>query len=370
MRLRDHLLPRALRQPAELVGWPETDLDLLVRQARAAGLLGRLGARLREQGLHARLPAPVWRHFQAMLDVAERQRIAVRWEARHLSEALRGLDSRVLLLKGAAYAAAGLAPAAGRTFADIDILVHKSALPDAEKRLLLTGWITPPMSAYDERYYRRWMHELPPMKHLWRGTSLDLHHNLLPETARLKTDPALVLDAAEPLPGLPNLFIPCAADRILHSATHLYHEGEWGHGLRDLSDLDGLLRESAATPDFWPELTARATRLGLTLPLGYALRHCAALLDTPIPAGVSDHLPAPSWRASFMDGLFLRAMGLAHASLQQPGARLAGRLLYIRSHWLRMPPHLLLPHLAHKALAREPEPGARNPVDAQAGTGA
>ena len=39
-------------------------------------------------------------------------------------------------------------------------------------------------SAYDQRYYREWMHELPPLLHVRRQTALDVHHAIAPETAR------------------------------------------------------------------------------------------------------------------------------------------------------------------------------------------
>jgi len=53
--------------------------------------------------------------------------------------------------------------------------------------LMLEGWVSGHRSAYDQRYYRKWMHEIPPMTHIRRQTVLDLHHNILPETARLRT---------------------------------------------------------------------------------------------------------------------------------------------------------------------------------------
>ena len=60
-----------------------------------------------------------------------------------------------------------------------------------------------------------------------------------------------------------------------------------------------------------------------------------------------------------MDGLFLRA-------LQQDGTgkkhsiRLARSALYIRAHWLRMPPLLLARHLTVKAFRRADEAAAAN----------
>lgn len=344
----------ALRDPAAMTAFNAAHWDLLVRQGLGAGLLGRLGAFARARGIEADIPAPVWRHMQAVLSVAERQRVAVLWEVKQIARALDGLPGRVLLLKGAAYAAASLPPAAGRTFSDIDILVPRAQLPEVEKRLLLTGWISSHLDDYDQRYYRRWMHELPPMTHIHRGTNLDVHHNILPETARARTRPELILGDAVPLAGHVGIFVPCVQDQVLHSATHLFHEGEWGHGLRDLSDLDCLLRADAAEPGYWPRLLARAETLNLTAPLGYALRLTHGILATPLPEEARAWCTNGPGRPgnSGMDAVFSHGLGAAHWSLSTGWTNAACLLLYVRSHWLRMPPRLLLPHLLHKALAR------------------
>lgn len=349
MRFARAPLIAALRDPAVMAAFTAVDWDLAVRQGLEAGLLGRLAARARDAGLQPRIPDPVWHHLEAALTIADRQQRAVWWEVKLLAHVLEPAGVPVVLLKGAAYAAADLPPAAGRTFSDIDILVPKAALPEVEKRLLLAGWISSHLDAYDQRYYRQWMHELPPMTHIRRGTNLDVHHNILPETARIRTQPNLIRAAALPLAGQPGIYIPCPEDRVLHSATHLFHEGEWEHGLRDLSDLDCLLRAQAS--DDWPRLLTRAEALNLTLPLGYALRLTRRIFATPIPD------EALAWCATGpgarMDAIFLQGLGAAHWSLGTFWTAPARLLLYIRGHWLRMPPRLLLPHLAHKALARE-----------------
>jgi hypothetical protein len=352
MKLADAPLLVALRDPLAMTRFSETEWDLLVRQGRAAGLLGRLGALIKKHDLKAQTPASAWRHMEAVLTIADKQRGAVLWEVKQLSRALNKVDSPVVLLKGAAYAAADLSPAAGRTFADIDIMVAKSALSQAEKCLILSGWISANLDDYDQRYYRQWMHELPPMIHLRRGTNLDLHHSILPETARIKTRPDLILASAIPLPGYANIYIPCPVDQVLHSATHLYHEGEWEHGLRDLSDLDCLLRTYANQPDFLQKLTARARQLNLTGPLGHALSHTRTLLQTPVPDFIRASTDTSLLRRKVMDSLFVNGMASAHPSMNCPGTGLAQLILFVRSHWLRMPLHLLIPHLLHKAMLR------------------
>jgi len=350
-----------------MAGHDEATWDLLLRQALSAGLLARLGALAREAGIEPTLPLPVRRQMRALLALSEEQRRAVRWELVLLTRDLAALPGPVLLLKGAAYVAGDLPPAAGRLFSDIDILVSRDQLDEAEAALMLGGWVSAAGTAYDERYYRQWMHELPPMVHLRRQTNLDLHHNILPLTARIKTHSAPLLAAAQPVTEFPRFSVPAPTDQVLHSATHLLHEGEWGHGLRDLVDLDSLLRRYTSMPGFWDALLARAAELSLGRPLFYALSLCRRYLHTPVPDAVLRDCPArpgPLLRG-LMQGLLGRALTGAHRGSLAPGTRLAEFALYVRSHYLRMPLHLLLPHLIVKAFQRPPaSPSQRDEADA------
>ncbi|MGK4678352.1 nucleotidyltransferase family protein, partial [Salmonella enterica] len=84
------------------------------------------------------------------------------------------------------------------------------------------------------------------------------HHAILPETARTWPDPALLRAAAQPIPGSEGLWTLAPPDMVLHSAVHLFSEGETDHGLRDLLDLHRLLLHFGARPGFWEGLAARA----------------------------------------------------------------------------------------------------------------
>src|SRR5690606_2651387 len=132
--------------------------------------------------------------------------------------------------------------------------------------LMLRGWATTHHNAYDQRYYREWMHELPPMQHVTRQSVLDVHHAILPITARLRSDPAKLLQAAQPVARDPVLKVLAPTDMVLHSATHLFLNEEFSNGLRDLADLDVLLRHFSVDPGFWQKLTMRAGELGLGRP--------------------------------------------------------------------------------------------------------
>jgi hypothetical protein len=44
-----------------------------------------------------------------------------------------------------------------------------------EKRLWLLGWLSEELTEHDEKYYRKWAHETPPLRHSKRGTIVDIH---------------------------------------------------------------------------------------------------------------------------------------------------------------------------------------------------
>jgi hypothetical protein len=258
----------------------------------------------------------------------------------------------VVLLKGAAYSAAGLAPARGRLFSDIDVMVPKTRLADAEAALMLHGWVSQSHDEYDQRYYRQWMHEIPPMQHTRRQSVIDVHHAILPETARVRPDPAKLRAAAVDIPGMPGMQTLAPADMVLHSAVHLFYDGEFDNGLRDLVDLHRLLTQWGATPGFWEHLPARAVEMELARPLLYALRYSQQLLGTLVPDAVLTAL-APAAPNPFlmrlMDALLARGLQPAHASCNDAWSGVARAFLYVRGNWLRMPPVLLAKHLFHKA---------------------
>lgn len=340
------LLLKGVLDPGQLTHISAAEWDLLIRQGRAAMLLPKLAHRLQTHGGWDAIPQRPRAHLAAAQVMAQRQNQQMTWELRRIQAALAKTDAPVILLKGAAYMAAGLAAAHGRLFSDIDLLVPREALREVELSLMMAGWASGHHNAYDQRYYRKWMHEIPPMLHHQRGSVIDLHHAILPLTARVRSDPAPLFQDARPLPGYPGFLVLSPADVVLHSASHLFHEGEFEKGLRDLLDLDALLREFGSQDGFWAKLEERARLLNLGRPLYYALRYCGALLGTPIPPGIRGN--GPVW-PGFMDALFERALIPHHASCKDPLSPLALWLLYLRSHWLRMPFHLLLPHLVYKA---------------------
>lgn len=350
------LLQRALRQPQQ---WPAMSLaewDLVVRQARHADLLARLAATARACGRADALPSSVRLHADSALMIAQRQHKELVHEVDLIRRALAPVGVPVVLLKGAAYVLQGLQAAQGRLVSDVDILVPRERLADVESALMIAGWVSTHRDAYDQHYYRTWMHELPPLKHMSRGTALDVHHAILPPTTRLRPDSADLLSATIAVGGHEDVRTLSHLDMVLHSAAHLFHESELPMGLRGLVDLDALLGEFSTEPGFWDALLARAQRLRLEPSLAMALRYTARLLGTPVPPDANERLAlrlreqglTPRW--GLMDALYGRALLPPHSSTADAWTPLAHGLLYLRGHWLRMPPGLLARHLLRKAL--------------------
>jgi hypothetical protein len=346
------LLVQAWRQPGQLGAFTLAQWDLLLRQADHADMTASLLYLCEEHAVLDAIPAPAREQLEWSRTHSARHAQAVHWEVRRIQHALRGIATPIILLKGAAYTLAGLPPGRGRLYSDIDIMVPKELLGAVESALMLAGWVGGHHDAYDQRYYREWMHELPPMQHIKRQSLIDVHHAILPPTAAARPDPLKLRAAAHALDGHPGLQVLAPADMVLHSAVHLFYDGEFNHGLRDLADLHRLLDHFSGVQGFWEALPQRAHQLELARPLFYALRYAGRLLDTKIPpaalAAAERGRPNPALLA-LMDLLFGRALRPGHASCSDWLTPLAHGLLYLRGNWLRMPPLMLARHLFHKA---------------------
>lgn len=349
------ILVDALVRPQTMRDLSAQQWSLLIREARMANVLSRLALTTDDLGLSGSLPAHVGEIFAAAAEYFAYHRQRLRWEVNRVETALRGIDTEILLLKGAAYEFAGLPPARGRVASDLDIMVPADRLAETEATLLDQGWYHLQQDEYDQHYFRSWMHELPPLMHQSRGTILDVHHAILPRTSRLKPDSAKLWRNAVALPET-KLFVLSPHDMVLHSAAHAFHDGELRLALRDLADLHDLLTFYGEKPGFWDDLIPRAHELNLTRPLSYALHYAREIFATPIPASVvadSEKFAPPTPVFWLMDRLVPKVLVPAHPDRTPRWNWNATLLLYIRSHWLKMPPLLLTTHLIRKAFIRK-----------------
>lgn len=319
-----------LADPSIAEAIPATAWTEVLAVAQAEQLLATLAVRLDGLPLPARVAAVLG---DAKATALEGRRQAL-WEAEMARRALAGVIAPLILLKGTAFAAAGLDAGQGRAIGDLDILVPRDRLDAVEAALLAHGWMWVKPDPYDDAYYRRWMHELPPLIHPERDRMIDVHHTILPLTARLTPKAATLVDDAVPLGN--GLAMLGREDVVVHAAIHLFADGDLSGGLRNLWDIDRLLREFGEDSGYWPALAARAAEHEAGAVVARAVRLANALFATPVPS---------EWqRLKWVDGLFIRRLlardGWGRAS--RPVTRLG---FYIRSHHLRMPLPMVARHL-------------------------
>tara|TARA_B100000446_G_scaffold34701_1_gene30302 strand:+ start:4488 stop:5666 length:1179 start_codon:yes stop_codon:yes gene_type:complete len=354
-------LPESVADLLMLLTVPDTtakrltlsDWDLVVRQARSAGLLGRLNAILSKRALIGSIPVAVAKHLRWGGIVTKRHAELVRFEVDEIGHVLKSISGPIVLLKGAAYSYCEIDSIDGRLFSDIDILLKREDIGKAEKLLEMNGWLATHLSDYDQSYYRTWMHEIPPLKHGLRQTELDVHHAILPLSARVKTDSNLLFQRIVPVNPEQTVFRLSDEDMLLHSMSHLFFDGEFKRGFRDLDDIRSLLLDFTESDKSWSDLVSRAVELGLSHPCFYALIFSRDWFGVEVPESVLCQLKKAAklrgLRDRWMRYLFSEALLPLHPTTTGTLNTIARYFLYIRSHFLRMPINLLIPHLLYKA---------------------
>ncbi len=330
-------LARVLADPQASASLDAEGWTSLIAVARAEQLAGTLAHRL--DGL----PMPA-RAADLLADArasAEHGRRAALREAEMARRALGTLGVPVVLLKGTAFVAAGLAAGRGRSIGDLDILVPREALGEVEAALLAHGWEWVKPDAYDHSYYRRWMHELPPLIHRDRDRMIDVHHTILPLTARPKPDAAVLIADSVALENGLRMLSP--EDMVIHAAAHLLADGDLAGGLRNLWDIDRLCREFMEhRADFYVGLYERAWKHGLFDATLRAMRLAHGIFDTPTVGYVS---PIRASLDEIWSDRFYRRRLLARDDWGRPTQPATRFGFYLRGHALRMPPAMLARHL-------------------------
>ena len=313
------ILARALADPASVVGLDADGWTALLTMARAEQLIGTLAMRV--DGLS--VPGAVKAILADARAAAEHGRRAALWEAEMARRALSSVDCPVILLKGTAFVVAGLSAGQGRSIGDLDILVPQASIDAVEAALLAAGWEWVKPDPYDDVYYRRWMHELPPLIHRDRDRMIDVHHTILPLTARITPDATALIGGSMALENGLRTLSPNGM--LVHAAAHLFADGDLAGGLRNLWDIRCLVDEFGTDG-----LDAEAQSHGLSREMSRSLRLADALFAEGAARGADRHYIR---RITARDGW---------GRPTRPITRLA---FYVRSHWLRMPPAMLARHL-------------------------
>lgn len=332
--------------------------EALLSCARRNGVLAYLASRA--EMAEVMEDVPPFAHdalSSARLSAARIGQLAL-WELDRVSRVLRPAGISIIALKGVAYLLRGLPHASTRRMSDIDVMVRRESLPLAERALRTAGWSFAHADPYDEQFYRTWSHELPPLQFPGRTLALDVHHTICPPASRLRPDPAKMWARAEPA-GKEGIHLLCPEDSVLHAAVHLFFDSDFDSRFREVVDLRELVTVFAERDAFWGRLVDRARELGLERPLYYALRGLVDVLATPVPGEVlkeTSSFGPPAPIAAWMRKTLATVLAPVDPEPWPARHRTELWLLYVRSHWLRMPAHALVPHLARKALRRTAAP--------------
>lgn len=319
------------------------DILLILRQEK---MLARLGLLLQQADLFEALPAQVQRHFNNAIQLASRQKLQVKFEANQLIQSLSSLTTTLVFLKGAGYTLSENAASLGRVFSDIDVLVPKNKIAEVERALAIYGWYSKPLEEYDQAYYRKWAHEIPPVAHGSRGTVLDVHHNLVPLVSGRSLDmEAFITQCSVQLGGVMVLNTP---GMFFHSAVHLFFNEEYSSAFRDLNDL--YLMYSASEPGFITELLLLVAQFGFDFEIFLAFYYLNHYYQIELPESLQPLMKAQSKHFTIAHKFIFDRVTLPNHSLMNvSGMSLAENMAAIRGHWLKMPLHILLYHIAVKS---------------------
>jgi len=328
------------------------DWENIIRVALASSVLSRLAANF-ESKYGSTIPIYVIEQFEAINRHSALLKQQVCFEAMELAQHISKTSSQpAIFLKGAAYVLSGDSVGEGRIFSDIDILVKKEDLPNIERRLQAFAWFPNYSDEYDQKYYREWAHEIPPLIQANRGTVLDVHHNLIPPISGRAPDISLFLSDIRTVAGGYHMLSPHAM--TLHSVIHLFYQEEFIHGYRDLSDLHLLVTSNSKNSQYWRALLALAQETKFSVELFYACRYLNKIFGTEIANNVIEPLSnsAPGKiRLKVLDWMFTRVLLPRHSLINKRFTSLAHRAAFIRGHWIKMPFHILCIHSFQKLLS-------------------
>jgi len=371
------LLIKVLQSPKIIKGFSSKDWNLLLRQANSAKMLARLAYSFTAHDVMSAVPEKTLNHINSEHVKVAHLHTQVNQEVQELNLLFNRLNIKAIYLKGTAYLLADLPLTQGRFFSDIDILLNQGDISKVEIALKCQGWKSQKTDDHDQAYYRNYMHEIPPMQHIMRGTVIDIHHNILPVCndntidISLLSDDALEVDCDNTHTSHSYVLTPAAM--FLHSAIHLFHEGELEQGLRGLSDLDILLSHFEENEtNFSQQLICLAKKIKQQQSLFYALRYLTKIFNRELSKNAQvfmDNYQHKSPNLATVDFIFINLFTAHHSTTASWHFSLAAQLAYWRGHLLRMPLSLLIPHLLKKSWLQlshitKKEPVKINKIDA------
>nr|WP_136251711.1 nucleotidyltransferase family protein [Ningiella ruwaisensis] len=333
-------------RPESVLDYSPSRLSKAIIVLREQRVLGRYCYRFEQAGVLEKLDERAQRHLNNAMQVALRQKEQVFTEVENLIKTLKSSAEYVIFLKGTAYTMCGASIGEGRIYSDIDLLVPKGDLTNCEQRLAIAGWISQAVNDYDDNYYRKWAHEIPPMAHGQTGTVIDVHHNIVPVISKASPNIQLLTQYKEEI--APNIFVLNAPAQLVHAAIHLFRNEDYRASFRDLTDLYLMMENQP--DDFFEQAIYIASEIGFKKELALALRYVHQLLCLPLPAkALALAQSQTNIKQSVNDWIFSSVLLPQHDLIEQSHTPLKHTLAMMRGHFLKMPLHILIYHLTVKS---------------------
>lgn len=332
-------------------------IEPFLRCILRAQLHGFVAHRLSNETLQ-QLPHSFNFHMRSVRQFSLAQQTQTEIVCRQLAHQLAKINIRVILLKGAAYIIGNKPNSKGRLISDIDIIVPRDDLAKLESFVQQNGWQAAELEDYDDKYYREWSHELPPYTHLNSGVTLDIHHNLLPESSGKTIDTDELFKHAIEVDD--NLAIPDNSFLILHSAIHLLLNDDIEKGLRDCLDLHLLLNETMQIETMQNEtMQSQSGELIINL---FEKTNCQRelvillhLLESLFAEKVFSYqkpllqkLPKITWLEKFKVHCLYHAVFPETPYLNNSSKMLARAYVYVSGHLSKMPFNMFVRHIGYK----------------------
>lgn len=316
---------------------------------REAKLLASLYHAAKRNGCYNEYPDFAKRHLFSAQVYAARQAQQIRFESAELLRLFEQIKVEAIFLKGAGYTLRDSLNSQGRVCSDIDVLVKKTDLSKAESHLKANRWQSEQLNDYDEKYYREWAHEVPPLFQINRATVLDMHHNVYLPISGRSPNIDLFLSATQATQNGCLVFSP--ATSIMHSIIHLFTNEDSSSWLRDLLDITLLIQEYDS-PALWQEIIDLGQQTDFQFEVYSCFKALEHYSDLALPEIAQQfmqcYLPSKG-QTWLLKHAILPAFAIEHSSVLTRKIRWAKTIVYYRGHWMKMPLGVLAKHFVIKS---------------------
>ncbi|TRY29562.1 nucleotidyltransferase family protein [Aliiglaciecola sp. M165] len=349
MKLSTRKLFDLLMQPQMGVNLTDKQWQDCIFVLRESKLLAALYHSANKNGCYEQYSTFAKKHLVSASIYANRQADQIRYESAELRDLLEHINVTVIFLKGAAYTLRNSLNSHGRICSDLDVLVNKSDLSKAEAHLKVNRWRSEPLSDYDEKYYREWAHEIPPLIQINRATVVDMHHNIYPPISGRSPLISEFISSKEKTQS--GCFVLDPVATVMHSIIHMFANEDSSSWMRDLYDIY-LLIEEYSDDKFWKQLSLLAKKTDFGFEFVCCMRVLEHYTGFDVPQSADDYcqqIALSNIQEWFIRNAVIPAVVPEHELTLGRQQAWGKRWVYFRGHWIKMPFTVLIKHFVVKS---------------------